>query len=87
MIIQEGDILTLKNKEYIVVNKLKYNDNDYVYLISNFKPIEIMISKLTIINGNALLQEEDDKEIIRELLKLVSKDSWAIFFCVNLTKI
>ena len=41
-----GITLTLdNNKEYICFSTLNHEDKDYIYLMSNFKPIEIMYVK------------------------------------------
>lgn len=37
-----GELITLSNnKEYVCFDTLTYNGADYVYLMSNFKPLEI----------------------------------------------
>lgn len=51
MKIENGEIIELDNeKEYICVARLEDNGVNYLYLLSNFKPIEIMFAK-EIING------------------------------------
>lgn len=42
MKLEVGELITLdNNKEYVCFSKINDNGIDYVYLISNFKPIEI----------------------------------------------
>ena len=42
MKLEVGELITLdNNKEYICFSRINDNEFDYVYLISNFKPIEI----------------------------------------------
>lgn len=61
MKIENGEIIELDNeKEYICVARLEDNGVNYLYLLSNFKPIEIMFAK-EIING-----EEINIEIIND---------------------
>ena len=64
MKIETGEIITLdNNKEYICFSTLNHEGKDYVYLMSNFKPIEIMFaiekydSKIEII-GDPELKEK-----------------------------
>ena len=42
MKLEVGELITLdNNKEYVCFSEINDNGIDYVYLISNFKPIEI----------------------------------------------
>ena len=42
MKIEAGELITLSNnKEYVCFSTLEDNGVDYVYLMSNFKPLEI----------------------------------------------
>lgn len=72
MFIEEGEIITLNNKEYIVVHIINYNDENYAYLISNFKPVDIIVTKVISINKNSILEEVTDKNILNEILEIVS---------------
>lgn len=73
MNIEEGIILTLNNAEYIVVNIINYDNETYAYLISNFKPIDIIIAKITGIKENSILEEVTDQNVLNEILKIVSE--------------
>lgn len=68
-----GETFTLENnKEYTVFNVLSDNGNDYVYLISTSKPIEILIAR-EIIKENgidlAIITKEEEKLRLLELFK------------------
>lgn len=61
MKLEVGEIITLdNNKEYICFSKINDNGIDYVYLMSNFKPIEIKFAVEKIVN------EEIELEIIND---------------------
>lgn len=68
-----GETAVLENgKEYICFASLEENGIDYVYLVSNFKPLEVRFAKQTINNGELLLeivQEQALKEHLLELFK------------------
>lgn len=72
MVLEEGEILTLNQQEYIVIDVVNYLNQQYAYLISNFKPLDVIIAKVTIDNDNLSLEEVEDKKIIEEILKIVS---------------
>jgi len=74
MKLNKGEIATLDNgKEYICVATLTDNDKDYVFLMSNFKPLEIRfaIQKLNPDNELELeiVNDEVEKRHILELLQ------------------
>lgn len=58
----EGAILE-DGKEYICYGNIVDNGNDYVYLISNFKPVEIRYAKQAIVNGELQLEIIGNKEL------------------------
>lgn len=58
-----GQIIKLNdNKEYIVLNRLELHNISYVYLITNSKPLEIVIATEKIVNGEIVLNEIKDNE-------------------------
>ena len=69
-----GDMATLEGgKEFIVFSQLMYKGGDYVYLMSNFKPLEIMFAR-QVVNGAELdlqivTNQEEKKELLKEFLK------------------
>ena len=60
-----GELVKLNNdKEYIVVNIMNLHNVRYVFLVSNFKPLEIVIASEKI-KGNQIVLEEikDNNEL------------------------
>ena len=68
-----GETAVLENgKEYVCFASLEENGIDYVYLVSNFKPLEVRFAKQVINNDELLLeivQEQTLKEHLLELFK------------------
>ena len=68
-----GETAVLENgKEYICFANLEEDGNDYVYLVSNFKPLEVRFAKQIISNNELLLeivQEQSLKEHLLEAFK------------------
>lgn len=57
-----GEIVKLNNKEYIVVNTINLYSTRYVFLISNFKPLDIVVATEKIKDDEVILQEVKDNE-------------------------
>jgi hypothetical protein len=56
-----GEIVKLSNdKEYIVVNTMNLHNIRYVFLISNFKPLDIVIGTEKIKDENIIIEEVKD---------------------------
>ena len=71
--IKFGEIAVLEDgKEFICFSSLDYNDNNYVYLVSNYKPWEVRFAK-QINDGHTLkleiVTDKDEKEKLLELFK------------------
>lgn len=61
--INVGEIIELNdNKEYIVVSKKELHNIVYLYLITNSKPLEILIATEKDINGEIILEEVKDND-------------------------
>ena len=71
--LEMGEIITLNgNKEYIIVNKIELHNVKYVFLISNFKPLEIVVGTEKNKNGNIIIEEvKDNDELDYVLSKFV----------------
>lgn len=71
----EGQLVKLDNdKEYVVVKKEILHSVNYVYLVSNFKPLEIIIAQEKIEDGKLVIQEvSDEKELDYVLSKLTQE--------------
>ena len=63
--LENGEIVKLNdNKEYIVVNTLNLHNIRYVFLISNSKPLEIVIATEKIKDEDIVLEEiKDNSEL------------------------
>ncbi len=63
MKLEVGELITLdNNKEYICFSRINDNEFDYVYLISNFKPIEIRFAIEKINNNDVELEIINNQE-------------------------
>lgn len=63
MSINQDEILEIDGKEYVVYSKINDKNDTYLFLISNFRPIEIKIAKV-------LSNEPDiELELIEEKLE------------------
>lgn len=71
-----GNIVKLDdNKEYIVVDKLNFHSVNYVYLVTNSKPLEIMIAVLKEENGKITLEEVKDNNELDYVLSQFALNS------------
>ena len=58
-----GETAVLEDgKEYVCFACLEDQDEDYVYLVSNFKPVEVRFARQQLINGELQLEIIFDKE-------------------------
>lgn len=74
MNIQIGEIIELdEGKEFICFSTAEMNGNTYIYLMSNFKPLEIKFAKLLNTNSTELeleiINNQEEKEKVLELFK------------------
>ncbi len=75
MRIEEGEIVELDNgKEYVVYSVIPENEKNYVYLMSNFKPVEMMFAKE--VTGTSdddisleIIHDQEEKQKVLELFK------------------
>lgn len=75
MKIETGEIITLdNNKEYICVARKDYNGSSYLYLISNFKPLEVKFAKEIIMGSEIDLEIVNEQSLKMELLPLFQQD-------------
>lgn len=72
--LQFGETAVLENgKEYVCFASLEENGESYVYLVSNFKPLEVRFAKQTLVNGVLqleIVQEPNLKQHLYELFKI-----------------
>lgn len=78
MKIVEGEIITLSNnKEYICLKTLTKDDVDYMYLMSNFKPLEVKFAKQNIVNGEVeitIINNQAEKEQLLYLFQATEQN-------------
>lgn len=75
--LEVGEIVKLnEDKEYIVVNIINLHNIRYVFLISNSKPLDIVIATEKIKDENIVLEEIKDNEELDYILSqfALSKD-------------
>ena len=71
MNINVGEILTLDNdKEFVCVGVEKYKDANYLFLVSNFTPIEVRFAREIINNGGVDLEIVNNQQEKMELMQL-----------------
>lgn len=69
--LEPGEIATLEeNKEFICLATKYFNGNNYVYLISNYKPLEVRFCRQYIDNGVLKMDIITDPNLKKELLEL-----------------
>lgn len=56
--------------EYVCFARLEENGNDYVYLVSNFKPLKVRFAKQNIVDGELRLDIIQNQELKQHLLEL-----------------
>lgn len=65
-----GETAVLENgKEFICFKTLTEDGVDYVYLVSNYKPLEVRFAKQVILNGELLLEIVEDQALKEHLLE------------------
>lgn len=73
MKLEKGEIVTLSNnREYICISTVTEGDNDYVYLLSNFKPVEVMFVKQKIVNNEVqvtVISNQEEKQKVFNLFQ------------------
>lgn len=75
--LEVGEIVKLSNdKEYIVVNTMNLHNIRYVFLISNFKPLDIVIGTEKIVDEDIVVEEVKDNTELDYVLSqfALSKD-------------
>ncbi len=72
MKVNKGELITLDNdKEYICFSTISDGGQEYVYLMSNFKPLEVKFASQKITeNGEIELEIVNDTEEKQRLLEL-----------------
>lgn len=77
MMLEEGEVITLDSngKDYIVIKKVNYKNENYYYMMTIKKPIEVLIIKLGKNDlGQEIIITETDKNIIEEIIKISTEE-------------
>lgn len=73
MKIQAGEVIKLdNNKEYICFSTITDQNIDYVYLMSNFKPLEIKFAKQLNDDGKikiSIISNPEEKKMVLKLFQ------------------
>lgn len=74
MNLELGSIITLSDeREFIIFSKLKEKEDVYVFLMSNFKPLEICFAKVVNQSNDEatleIINEQEEKLRLMELFK------------------
>jgi hypothetical protein len=71
----EMDCITLDNQEYAIIERIKYNNNNYVYLANTNVENDFMFRKVIIENNETyyctLDTEEEFNNVVKELNKKI----------------
>lgn len=71
MKIETGEIIALNNnKEYICFSTINDNGRDYVYLLSNFKPLEVKFGEQFLEDGEINIRIINNLEEKQKVLSL-----------------
>lgn len=63
-----GETAVLENgKEYICFASIEENGDSYVYLVSNFKPLEVRFAKQVLVDGGLQLEIIQDQNLKQHL--------------------
>ena len=76
--IEQGELITLDNqKEYICFQVMKADGETYLYLLSNFKPLEIRFVRVISLGDSMELEIINDQKQKQKLLTLFQMDGKA----------
>lgn len=76
MILEEGDVITLdaNGKDYLVIKTIEYNNENYYYMMTVKKPVEISIIKLAKNEqGQEIIVTVTDQHELEKIMKLTAK--------------
>ena len=75
--LKAGEVCELDNgKEYIVFSLIEYNGYDYVYLMSNFKPLEVRFAKQIVGDNDfsiEIINNHDQKVEVLQMFQEVNE--------------
>ena len=75
-----GETAVLEDgRQYTCFANLKYQEKDYVFLISEFKPLQIRLAEQKIIDGDLQIKIVVDKELKYNLLNILKQRNGQLF--------
>ena len=76
MKIETGEVITLSNnKEYICFSTAQNEGKDYLYLMSNFKPLEIKFAEQFMVEDKVNVRIINEPEEKQKVLALFQKNN------------
>lgn len=73
MNLEEGQIISIDNNEYICISSREYKNEIYYFLMSNFKPVDVKFAKKIQDNNEIKLEIINNNEQKQILLELFSE--------------
>ena len=70
---QEADVYTINDKEYILLNKIKNKENTYLYFSNISKGNDYIIRKLDLEDEDSMVPLDDEKEVQKAILLLTNR--------------
>lgn len=67
------EIITINNKDFIVVKRFSYNNETYIYVISEDGLDELMLLHETNENGEDIIESINEEEKVKEILTYMNK--------------
>lgn len=65
------EIITLDNRDFVVVNKKTINDTNYIYAIASDGTNDLVLLQEVEENGETFVESVNDKEVFDKVLKLM----------------
>jgi hypothetical protein len=70
---QEADVYTINDKEYILLNKIKNKENTYLYFSNISEGNDYIIRKLDLEDEDSMVPLDDEKEVQKAILLLTNR--------------
>ena len=70
---QEADVYTINDKEYILLNKIKNKENPYLYFSNISEGNDYIIRKLDLEDEDSMVPLDDEKEVQKAILLLTNR--------------
>lgn len=74
-----GEVIELENgQEYVCFGAINENGRDFVYLISNFKPLKVRFAEQHFVNNELAISIVEDQQLKEHLLDVFQKNNGVI---------